>query len=338
MTDDRRFDDIDPELRPTAERVADALRAEIPPEVARRHEELLRAKAAGGSDVVRPLRRHAPLSRRPGRRPRRTLVALVAAAVLVLALPVVAVASDDAAPGDLLYGVDRTVERLELAVATGASSEVRVLLDQAAERLEELETLEERGRLEAFDALLEDLREAEDRARETAGADDDLEGTVLTAIELHTQRLQEVRDRLEASGESSPTALDALDRAIEAGRTAAEADGRGRPDEPGAPTDRPGLDGPGRTEAPGDRPTQAPGRPDDAGPGDDEGSQGNADQAPDDRPGGPDEAPNGPGNEGGGDAGQDGQEYGGQQAEENRDGPRSSAKPRRSGPPGNDPR
>lgn len=297
MNDERRFPDIDAELRPTAERVADALRAEVPPEVAERHEALLRARLAGGD--VRPIR-----SAR--RRTRRTLVTLAAAAVLVLALPIVAVASDRAVPGNLLYGVDRGVERLELVLATGSSDEVRVLLDQAAERLEELETLEEAGRSEAFDGLLQDLRDAEDRALETAGTNEGLTGTVLTAIDLHTQRLQDVRDRLDASGTASPYALDALDRAIEARPGATEASDRGRPDDAGPPEDRGRPEGrpddaPGPTDGP---PTQEPGRPDDAGPPDD------GDQSPASPPAGPDEAPNGSANESGEDPGAEGREFG----------------------------
>lgn len=339
MNDERRFPDIDAELRPTAERVADALRAEVPPEVAERHEALLRARLAGGD--VRPIR-----SAR--RRTRRTLVTLAAAAVLVLALPIVAVASDGAVPGDLLYGVDRGVERLELALATGSSDEVRVLLDQATERLEELEALEEAGRSEAFDGLLQDLRDAEDRALETAGTSEGLTGTVLTAIDLHTQRLQDVRDRLDASGTASPQALDALDRAIAARPGATEADDRGRPDGVGPPEDRERPqdrpdDAPGSPDGP---PTQAPSQPDDAGPPED------ADQAPANPPAGPDKTPGGSADEGGADAGGEHQGSGEQRpqgsgehrpqghgdGDGNQGGPGSTTEPDGSGPPEERPR
>lgn len=326
MNDQHRFPDIEPELRPTAQRVAEALRADVPPEIAERHEALLRAQLAGPN--VRPIH-----SAR--RRARRTLVTLAAAAVLVLALPIVAVASDRAVPGDLLYGVDRAVERFELAIASGPTNEVRALLSQATERVDELEAVEEQGRLEAVGGLLEDLQGAVDDALDRAEDDQGLVGTVHEAIEMHTQRLQGIRDRLESSGEASPRALTALDRAIEAGRGSAATGERGRPDDTGRPQDS------GRQERPGDAPetpggpTQAPGQPDDAGSPDE------ADPPPADPPAGPDEVPDASASEGGADSRGGDREVGEEQAPEHGDGDeddrQSTIEPARNGPPGDTP-
>lgn len=326
MNDQHRFLDIEPELRPTAQRVAEALRADVPPEIAERHEALLRAQLVGTN--VRPIR-----SAR--RRARRTLVTLAAAAVLVLALPIVAVASDRAVPGDLLYGVDRAVERFELAIASGPTNEVRALLGQATERIDELETLTDRRRLEAVGGLLEDLQGAVDDALDRAEGDEGLVGAVHEAIEMHTQRLQGVRDRLGSSGETSTRALTALDRAIEAGRGATEADDRGRPADTRRPEDR------GRQERPGDAPetpggpTQAPGQPDDAGSPDE------ANPSPANPPAGPDEAPDGSASEGSADSGGGDREVREEQTREHGDGDeddrQSTREPERNGPPGDTP-
>lgn len=251
MTDEHRYQEIDPELRPTARKVAAALRVEVPSRVAEGHEAMLRARATGTD--VRPLPR-----RRRGRR--RTLVALVAAAMLVMAPAALAVASDGAVPGGVLYGVDRAVERLELVLARGDAAEARVHVDHATERLAEIEELTRDGRPDLVVATLETLQGSTDDALTAARSSRDalVVDHVLEAVDRHVGRLQGVRDRLAASDRASPKALEALDRAIDAGDTAREAVGRRGPPEDGR--GRGGRSGgaPPRNEPTEDRPGQAP--------------------------------------------------------------------------------
>ena len=81
---------------------------------------------------------------------RRFLTAATLAAVLVIGLAGGAVAgSQQAIPGDALYPVKMLVERARLASAGDSVAEARVLLEQARERLEEVERARSKGDAEA---------------------------------------------------------------------------------------------------------------------------------------------------------------------------------------------
>lgn len=81
---------------------------------------------------------------------RRFLTAATLAAVLVIGLAGGAVAgSQEAIPGDALYPVKMLVERARLASAGDSVAEARVLLEQARERLEEVERARAEGDDEA---------------------------------------------------------------------------------------------------------------------------------------------------------------------------------------------
>ncbi|GAB4477277.1 MAG: hypothetical protein Kow00124_20260 [Anaerolineae bacterium] len=82
------------------------------------------------------------------------LLALVAA--LALLGGGLAVASDAASPGDTLYSVDRALEGVSLAVR-GGTSEARLRLLLADERLAEAEDLLARGKQDQMRAALQDL-------------------------------------------------------------------------------------------------------------------------------------------------------------------------------------
>ncbi|MFA5890394.1 MAG: DUF5667 domain-containing protein [Actinomycetota bacterium] len=199
-------------------------------DVAEAHLSEMRLAAGKSVRPVSPLFRH-----------RRRIAVLAAAATFMLAGSGVAVAADTAVPGDSLYGVDRAIERLQLAMARSPESEVNTHLAQAAERLGEIDVLRARGRQDRIGRATSDLARSEDRALASAqkaiGKDfEALHAHVLEMIGKHVTRLGEVRARLEASGHASPNALQALERAMENGAKAAGKVHQGRSgDASGAP-------------------------------------------------------------------------------------------------------
>ncbi|MBI2165869.1 MAG: hypothetical protein HYU29_05635 [Chloroflexi bacterium] len=83
--------------------------------------------------------------------------ALAATALLVVALGMgtAAVASADTAPGDVLYPVKQSRERLQLIFTLPPQAKARLYLTMAQERAKEMETLLERGQHEKLEALAE---------------------------------------------------------------------------------------------------------------------------------------------------------------------------------------
>lgn len=80
----------------------------------------------------------APSQRMP-RTGRRAVVAALTSALLVTSSSAAVAASSNTIPGDLLYGLKRTVERARLLTATSPEADARVLLDMARRRLAEAE-------------------------------------------------------------------------------------------------------------------------------------------------------------------------------------------------------
>ena len=104
---------------------------------------------------------------RPVRHAVRHAVATVTALTLVSGVGAAA-ASTHAVPGDLLYGLKRQVEGVQLALAFGDLAEGRELLDQAGARLAEAERLAAAGdRTPTISALLQEYS-----AASQAGADE----------------------------------------------------------------------------------------------------------------------------------------------------------------------
>lgn len=125
-----------------SERLA-SLRIEMAPQTAERH------LGAIHRELVDP----APMTVRPRRRPRRRLVAVLAA-VFILLLPAAAIASDDSVPGDVLYPVKRSAEWAWSFIDPGI---------RARHRIEELETVIVRNApLEEVNARLADAEAAVD--------------------------------------------------------------------------------------------------------------------------------------------------------------------------------
>lgn len=200
----------------------DALLEPLPADTARRHEELLRAAAAGA----------VPMVPRASRTWRRVAVVALAATMAIGASAVGALAADKAVPGDTLYGLDRAIERLELAMARSPEAKASRHLELAGERLDELKILERRGHDDRVPKLADEVGSSDDAALAAAQAvDGDHAGDVRSRVEervaKHAADLIGVRNRLEASGRASQAALDALQRVIEkTGRRGSSTDDR----------------------------------------------------------------------------------------------------------------
>lgn len=233
-------DDLEPELRDVADRVTEALRARVPERAAARHVAMLRAEAGRGNVVVL------------GRLRRRLVVTGLAAALVLGSVPV-AWGADGSVPGDVLYGVDRALERVELAVTRTPEAKAKRSLEMVAERLKEIGELERRGDLDRIAKTAEDAVDTGERAVELASGDPEVQATVREAVAKHLARLAEVRDALAAKGKAAQAALDAIERVIERGTPGGPGSGKGKPDSSGDQTtpSPEESDEPDQTSAPG---------------------------------------------------------------------------------------
>lgn len=89
------------------------------------------------------------------RRARARGAILVGVAAGAIAVSGISAASENAVPGDALYGMKRSTERAQLALSSSDLSRGQLLLDFARTRLAEAGTL--RGDRIAFDAVLDDM-------------------------------------------------------------------------------------------------------------------------------------------------------------------------------------
>jgi hypothetical protein len=119
---------------------------QIPPEVAEQHIAMALARARQTAVRAR------------WRTVRRTVVAMVAAAALVVGPA--ALAAGAALPGEPLYPLKRSIEAADLAFAFSPASEARAHTRIAAARLSELHTLILKGRTKQLPAAMIALREA----------------------------------------------------------------------------------------------------------------------------------------------------------------------------------
>ncbi|WP_229054730.1 DUF5667 domain-containing protein [Aeromicrobium sp. Leaf350] len=93
---------------------------------------------------------------------RRRFARLSAAAVIAVGGVGIIASSAQAVPGDMLYGVKRSVESVELALHRSDESRGQFQLDQARERLAEAEHLADEGDLERSATALADFRSQAD--------------------------------------------------------------------------------------------------------------------------------------------------------------------------------
>ncbi len=247
--DNQTNHEIEPEDRAIAERLTLALRTEVPPEIAACHEALLRARVSGAG-VTQLVRRR-----------RRRVAAVAVAAVLTIGAPSMAVASSGTVPGDILYPVNRGLERAQLVLARSPDARADKHLALAAKRLEEIDAIRERGTVEHLPRLIADLADSIDATFQAVGDADpetreDLRVHVTSRVMLHVERLEGVRAALAESGLVPQQTLDAVDMAIRQGREAVSRAGAGLDRRPATP---------GRPENPGDS-NEAPGPPTSPGP------------------------------------------------------------------------
>lgn len=104
-----------------------------------------------------------------------------------------AYAADDAAPGDVLYGVDRAVERVQLQLADSPHELVLLQLRFAEERLAEAEDLAVAGKAQQLDEAVAGYEEAIRSATETAINNEETEAAFVDAsLSAHEERLEEL--------------------------------------------------------------------------------------------------------------------------------------------------
>ncbi len=128
----------------------------------------------------------------------------------------VAYASDDALPGDNLYGVKRGLERAALAISLSAAGDAELLLDQANKRIAEVEELVRRGRGGDIGPALEGYEHAIQKGLEIAAEHGGTVGDLEAALGTHEQAWADI---LAAAPDQ---AIPGLTRALENSRNGQE--------------------------------------------------------------------------------------------------------------------
>jgi hypothetical protein len=144
----------------------------------------------------------------------------VAGIFLAIALLVgsvgVAYASDDALPGDNLYGVKRGLERAALVVSLSAAGDAELLLDHANRRIAEVDALVRLGRSSDIGPALEGYEHAIQKGLEIAAEHGGTLGDFEAALGTHEQVLKGVLDA------APDQAIPGLKRALENSRNGQE--------------------------------------------------------------------------------------------------------------------
>jgi hypothetical protein len=128
----------------------------------------------------------------------------------------VAYASDDALPGDNLYGVKRGLERAALAISLSAAGDAELLLNQANTRIAEVEELVRRGRGGDIGPALEGYEHAIQKGLEIAAEHGGTVGDLEAALGTHEQVLADILDA------APDQAIPGLTRALENSRNGKE--------------------------------------------------------------------------------------------------------------------
>lgn len=153
---------------------------------------------------------------RPARRLRLWLKPAYAMASLLLAITLltgsvgVAYASEDALPGDALYGVKRGLERVSLAFSLTAVGDSRLLVQHAETRLEEVQQLIALNRGEDLGPALSGYGDALDHAIDLAGDDPDALSELEESLSKHQQVLEQAIEN--APDQALPGLTNALER------------------------------------------------------------------------------------------------------------------------------
>jgi spore coat protein CotF len=106
-------------------------------------------------------------------------------------------------PDSILYGLDRAIERIELALARGHANKAEVHLNHAQERLAEVKALVEENKIEDVEDTLEDyqeeMEEASNEINEAQGIGQNVSALVKEineSIDKHVAILQLVVDKV----------------------------------------------------------------------------------------------------------------------------------------------
>jgi hypothetical protein len=242
----------------------------------------LRAEAARARAASQPARRRAA---RRGWVPRfaYALASLLLVLAMVGASAGVVYAANDSLPGDALYGVKRGVERARLALSTTPSARASFLEDMASERLQEIDALLARGRVDDLPAAVTGYQTVLDEmitltSDEASGLDSQslaqLEQTVGHHLDILAAVLAEApeqaRPGLERALERSQQGLEVLQTLQEGGSPSDLAPGKHRnedlPSGPSPAGNGPPDDKPGRGPKPTPGPPNNPGPPNAPGP------------------------------------------------------------------------
>lgn len=182
----------------------------------------------------------------PSRRPRKALAVLVATGLMGVSNVALAATADPSAPGDTLYGVDRTYEQVADLVGLGGP--------RVSERLEETGVLVERGELAAALELVQEtlgkVLESDDPEAELQNLVSELEGAPGAVSDLV---LTDLVGLAHSVGRGDATGQDVAELARQLGQRLAEErsnrpDGIGPGGTPGGPPpDSPANSTPGAT-------------------------------------------------------------------------------------------
>lgn len=100
-------------------------------------------------------------------------------------------ASDSAVPGDLLYGIDRAYESVQMALKTSENEKLEFALDLLEERSDELETLEEENAdTKLVKKGIDNLEDQEDQVKTRLRKSEDNENSDEGELERIRQRLE----------------------------------------------------------------------------------------------------------------------------------------------------
>lgn len=220
-----------------------------------------------------------------------TAIALASLALSLIGAGIVT-AANQSLPGDRLYGLDRALERISLALADD-ESRPQIQLDIAQERLDEAGQLEELGRDDEANQALDDYQTTIDDLLESNPG----EGVTqeLTDLENQREELQpDEREKPTPSGDTDPGDPPSGDEGTDPVDTPDEPSG---PDAPGKSEDSQGD--PQSYDAPGNW-QDAPGQTGDTpnGPGNNNAGGNSSDNADDNNAGGNSNENNAGGNSG----------------------------------------
>lgn len=131
------------------------------------------------------------------------MVSIIITIVLAIAVATgsVAYASDSAAPGDLLYSVDRAIEQIQLSLTTDPERAIELQLEFAQERLLETEALASQGDFDNMTIALDEYGKTISSIAQTIGSPDGVDKDALidllsTTLSIQQTQLEEMLDQL----------------------------------------------------------------------------------------------------------------------------------------------